>query len=136
MGLHTAMDFIQNAKNSAEEGISLKEVYSVCLILGEYLRFPIILIFCVLALYLYFYSPILHYKKTYDMFSLRRQEISDWPQITPIAKLDLAKEDVNKGPWAMSLQPLEFAKKFNILVCKKNVRRRWTSKQIDTNCNH
>lgn len=49
------------------------------------------------------------------MKSLRAQEQFNWPAIMPIVKEDLVSQDVNKGPWAMALTPMEFARKYNLL---------------------
>lgn len=88
---------------------------------GEYLRYPVILILVVLALYIYFAHVNLQFKKVYDMKSLVESERVNWPQITPVLKLDLVKEDIDKGPWAMALTPMQFAKKYGLLQKEKKV---------------
>ena len=49
--------------------------------------------------------------------SLVDQEYIHWPQISPVKKLDLVKMSIKEGPWAMALQPLEFAKKYQLFNC-------------------
>jgi intracellular multiplication protein IcmP len=49
------------------------------------------------------------------MKTLSHQEQYNWPAIMPIVKLDLVAQDVNQGPWAMALTPMEFAQKHNLL---------------------
>jgi len=49
------------------------------------------------------------------MASLRKCEQSNWPQITPISKLNLIEQDLDEGPWAMAQMPMVFAKKNGIL---------------------
>ncbi len=88
---------------------------------GEYLRYPVILILVALALYIYFAHVNLQFKKVYDMKSLVESERINWPQITPVLKLDLVKEDIDKGPWAMALTPMQFAKKYGLLQKEKKV---------------
>lgn len=83
--------------------------------IGDYMRYPIALILLVLATLLYRSNLILKYKKAHNMNTLRAQEQFNWPAIMPIVKEDLVEQDVNEGPWAMALTPLEFAKKNKLL---------------------
>ncbi|HRD69093.1 MAG TPA: type IVB secretion system coupling complex protein DotM/IcmP [Legionella sp.] len=82
---------------------------------GDFMRYPVVLVLIVLAIVLYNSNITLKYRKTHDMKSLRAQEQFNWPAIMPIIKEDLVSQDVNKGPWAMALTPMEFARKFNLL---------------------
>jgi intracellular multiplication protein IcmP len=82
---------------------------------GETFRYPVAVILGLLALKLIFGSPTLKYKRTLSMQTLTEQEASDWPQITPVVKLDLVKEHAEKGAWAMGLTPMQFAKKYHLL---------------------
>ena len=83
--------------------------------IGDYMRYPIVLILLTLAAVLYRSNIILRYKKAHSMTSLRMQEQFNWPAIMPVIKEDLVSQDVNKGPWAMALTPMEFARKYNLL---------------------
>lgn len=82
---------------------------------GDFMRYPVVLSLVVLAIVLYNSNITLKYRKTHDMKSLRAQEQFNWPAIMPIVKEDLVNQDVNVGPWAMALTPLEFAKKYQLL---------------------
>lgn len=82
---------------------------------GYYLRYPIIVILLVLAIIIYFSHVNLQFKKLYSMATLAEAERKNWPQISPVIKLDLIKEDIDKGPWAMALSPMQFAKKHQLL---------------------
>ena len=83
--------------------------------IGNYMRYPIALILIVLAAFLYNSNVILKYKKSHSMNTLRAQEQFNWPAIMPVVKEDLVSQDVNEGPWAMALTPMEFAKKHKLL---------------------
>ena len=85
---------------------------------GEYIRYPVLIILVILAIILYRSDVTLRYRRAHNMKTLRMQEQVNWPAIMPIVKYDLANVDINKGPWAMALTPMEFAKKHNLL--KKN----------------
>ena len=82
---------------------------------GDYIRYPIVLILLVFAIVLYQSNVVLKYKRVHSMKSLREQEQFNWPAIMPIVKEDLVSQDVNTGPWAMALTPMEFARKYNLL---------------------
>lgn len=85
---------------------------------GDYTRYPVLVILSALAYFLYQSNITLKFRKTYDMNKLRVQEQYNWPAIMPVVKEDLISADINQGPWAMALTPMEFAHKYNLL--KKN----------------
>ena len=82
---------------------------------GAYTRYPFCLTIVILAIVLYRSDVTASYCHAHDMKSLRAQEQANWPCIMPVVKQDLAKADINKGPWAMALSPLEFSRKFHLL---------------------
>jgi intracellular multiplication protein IcmP len=82
---------------------------------GDFMRYPVVLVLVILAIVLYQSNITLKFRKTYSMKTLRAQEQYNWPAIMPIIKEDLVSQDVNKGPWAMALTPFEFAKKHQLL---------------------
>lgn len=82
---------------------------------GDYIRYPIILVLIVLAVFLYQSNITLKFRRTHNMKTLRAQEQFNWPAIMPVVKQDIVAEDVNIGPWAMALTPMEFAQKYNLL---------------------
>lgn len=85
---------------------------------GEYIRYPVLLILVGLAAILYKSDITLKYHRAHNMKTLRAQEQQNWPAITPVVKQDLVAIDINIGPWAMALTPMEFARKHKLL--KKN----------------
>lgn len=95
--------------------VSFQQLLDISHELGTYLRYPIMLILAVLALVIYFGHINLQFKKFYTMRTLAEAERKNWPQISPVIKLDLVKEDIDKGPWAMALSPMQFAKKHQLL---------------------
>jgi len=82
---------------------------------GDFMRYPVILVLIVLAVVLYKSNITLKFRRAHDMKTLRAQEQFNWPAIMPVVKEDLVSQDVNKGPWAMALTPMEFARKYNLL---------------------
>lgn len=82
---------------------------------GNYIRYPVIVILVLLALFLYRSNITLKFRKTHNMKTLRAQEQLNWPAIMPVVKEDLVSQDVSKGAWAMALTPIEFARKYDLL---------------------
>jgi len=82
---------------------------------GKYVSYPLAVLFIGLAAYLFFGNFSNRFTKVFNMDRLYDAEKKDWPQITPISKVDLIKEPINTGPWAMALSPMEFAKQHNLL---------------------
>ncbi|USQ14133.1 type IVB secretion system coupling complex protein DotM/IcmP [Legionella lytica] len=82
---------------------------------GDFMRYPVVLGLGVMAIVLYQSNLKLKYRKAHDMKSLRAQEQFNWPAIMPVVKEDLVSQDVNVGPWAMALTPMEFARKYHLL---------------------
>ncbi len=101
--------------------VEFSQLLDVSRLVGEYLRYPIIVILILLAFVIYFSHINLQFKKTYNMKSLTEAERKNWPQISPVIKLDLVKEDIDKGPWAMALTPMQFAKKYHLLQEEKTI---------------
>ena len=82
---------------------------------GKYLLYPCVAIIALLAVAIYLTNTVRKYKRTYDMKSLLQFEQVNWPQVSPVSKLDLVKTDIDKGPWAMALTPMQFCKRNQLL---------------------
>lgn len=106
-------------KTTPPEAVTFNQLADVSTQIGNYLRYPILIILFLLAVAVYFSHNNLRYKKSYSMQTLVDEEKISWPQITPVAKLDLVKADIDKGPWAMALPPMQFAKKNQLLQIER-----------------
>jgi intracellular multiplication protein IcmP len=82
---------------------------------GDYLRIPCIIIIVALAVIVYLSNSVRTFKRTYEMKDLLEAEQVNWPQIAPVAKLNLVKADIDKGPWAMAMTPMQFCKRHQLL---------------------
>lgn len=79
-----------------------------------------------LAALTYFKFGNRKFTRTYSMESLRDIEQDNWPEIKPVLSLDLVKEDIEKGPWAMAQTPLDFCKEHHIAsLTRVNERNVW-----------
>ena len=82
---------------------------------GDYIRYPVVALLVILAVFLYHSDITLKYRKAHSMKTLRAQEQHNWMAIMPVVKEDLVSADVNKGPWAMAMTPMDFARKYHLL---------------------
>jgi len=107
-----AIDIIQNTPPA---NVSFEQLINLSDFVGRFFALPFAIVLFVLGIFLYFSDPTLRYKRVHSMNTLRDQEKLNWPQILPVSKLDLINTDVDKGPWAMSQTPMDFAKKHKLL---------------------
>ena len=104
---------------------------------GSYLRYPFVVVIFILAFLIFFSSSTRIFKRVYSMRDLAQLEKKNWPQITPVAQLDLVKTDIDIGPWAMALTPMQFCKRYHLLEEFKRApqedmtRKEWN--KIDVN---
>lgn len=119
--LQNAQAFIASVKAGNTAHVSMNDLGTLSTQIGYYFRIPVALILSAMALFAYFKNPTSRFKKTYSMKTLLADEKTNWPPVVPINKLDLVNEDLDKGPWAMSLPPMQFAKKYNLLIADKPV---------------
>ncbi len=82
---------------------------------GNYIRYPVIVALVILAVWLFSTNIKLKFRRTHNMFTLRAQEQRNWNAIMPVIKENLVDDDISKGPWAMALSPLEFARRHQLL---------------------
>lgn len=105
--------FILQTVNPAQ--VEWDDLVSTTEFVGRYTRYPVMALLLVFAAFLYWRDIPLKFRKTYSMKSLSTQEQVNWSSIMPVIKEDLVKTDIDTGPWAMALLPMEFAKKYNLL---------------------
>jgi intracellular multiplication protein IcmP len=110
------LDDVKTVISTADpKSFAFDEVVKVGEIVGEYLRIPLTIIIFILAFIVFFGNSARVFKRSYSMRDLMEAEKDNWPQITPISGLDLIKTDIDKGPWAMAMTPMQFCKKYKLL---------------------
>jgi len=97
------------------QNVTIEQLIQVSSKVGSYLSYPIAAILTGLALWLYMGNKTLRFRKTYSMTDLVNAESVNWPVVYPVLGVDLVKTDLREGPWAMAMNPLEFAKKYQLL---------------------
>lgn len=113
-GLIEALGIIQQG---ASASMPFSPVSRVSSLVGWYLAFPIALILAVLALFVIRTGIASRFRRVFSqrMKVLLNSEKVLWKMIAPVSKLNLVDEDIDKGPWAMSIPPMTFAKKHKLL---------------------
>lgn len=90
---------------------------------GDLLRIPLVILLFILAIVVYVSNTARVYRHTYSMNDLAKLEKVNWPQITPVVSLDLLKTDLDTGPWAMAMTPMQFCKRYRLLEEVRPQRR-------------
>lgn len=117
--LHNALEI---ARANAGK-ISFQDLNSIGAAVGVWLRIPYVVLLMVLAVVVYVSNTTRIFRRTYNMREFAKLESKNWPQITPIVNLDLIKTDIDTGPWAMALTPMQFCKKYKLLEEVRPVRQ-------------
>ncbi len=101
----------------ASPGMDFSPIAQVSSLVGSYLALPFAIVLCLLAFITIRTGIASKFKRVFNqrMTVLRDSEKRLWKMIAPISKLNLAKEDIDKGPWAMSTPPMKFAKQYHLL---------------------
>ena len=105
--------------NTPAETVTMDQAESIAATIGHYLKIPVSLMLMLMAMLLYFKSALGKYKNIYTMKTLAEHELPVWPYLTPVINLSLIDKDLDDGPWAMAMQPMYFAKRYQLLQLEK-----------------
>tara|TARA_Y100001001_G_scaffold157638_1_gene176082 strand:- start:189 stop:1319 length:1131 start_codon:yes stop_codon:yes gene_type:complete len=105
----------QLIETSVPANVGFEEVANISNAIGRKLIIPIVILFGGLSYLLYRNNAGNRYRKAHSMKSLVEQEKSNWPYVVPVLGLDLVNTSIDEGPWAMTLPPMRFAKKYKLL---------------------
>ncbi len=128
--------YIQNILSPTAETISFQDMSDIGTAVGSYMRYPLIALTLIMAAIVFFSSSTRSFKRTYSMKTLAELEKTNWPQITPVIGLNLLKQDINKGPWAMAMTPMQFCKRNHLLEeykpapTENTLRRDWNRIEV------
>ena len=106
------IEYIRRGFGSA---LNFSDLVDLSTFVGNYMRFPLSLLMLGGAVLLYFGGSSYRFRHIYDTKLLKTVEQENWPQITPVVNLDLVNTKLDEGPWAMSLSPMRFCKKLDLL---------------------
>lgn len=114
---------IQTAIAAGYSQITFVQLTEIGSIVGNTMRYPFVVSLVLLGLLLYFGNTTRVFKRTYNMKDLAKLEKNNWPQISPVIGLDLLKENIDVGPWAMAMTPMQFSKRYRLLEEVRPERR-------------
>ena len=106
---------VEGLSMATPDNIDLYYIDKISTFIGSYMMYPICFVLVVMAIIMFKGHATLRFTKAYSMETLAQQERKNWPQISPVVDIDLIEEDVDKGPWAMSMNPMEFARNNKLL---------------------
>jgi intracellular multiplication protein IcmP len=127
--LGTIKGMINNIPPSA---ITFSELSYICDAVGAYIRIPCAVILLLFAVFIYRAGSAASLTQTYSMKSLLDLEQKNWAQVHPVCGQDLIDTHVNKGAWAMSLTPMDFAKKYKLIIEETAPRKEGNLKREKT----
>lgn len=96
-------------------GLTLETAGVLSDVVGRYWRFPFTICLAVFCYLMYGRNVKMRYRKVYNMNSLAEQESKVWPQINPVLNANIESKDLDEGPWAMAMTPLNFCKKYKLI---------------------
>ncbi len=109
----------QQIANTPAQTATIGQVMYVADTVGRYMSIPVAILLASFAFLVYKNNIGSRFRQTFNMKRLLAQEKDNWPQITPVSKLDLLNEELEKGPWAMAMTPMYFAKRYKLLEFEK-----------------
>lgn len=104
------------ASTVSPESVTFVQAQYVATSVGDYIRIPCAIVMVLLAFVIYKSASATAYRRSYNMKELAKAQEEIWPQIKPVAPLNLIKTDIRKGPWAMSLTPMDFCKQKQLII--------------------
>lgn len=110
----------QQFAHTNKEAVDFDVLLTFSSYVGKYLRYLTAFVLAPLAIYIYLKNPLQRFKNIFTMKTLKTTEQKEWPQILPIAGLDLANTSLDEKPWAMALNPLRFCEKYGLMKKEKN----------------
>ncbi len=114
-----------------KEKVTFPQVGSLSHAVGLWMRYPVMVILLGLAAWMLYRNKNSRFHHTYTMDSLKKYEVENWPQITPVLSLNLLQEDLDKGRWAMAKLPMDFCKENDLLELGESPdkKKTWSIKE-------
>lgn len=100
--------------------LGLEEAQTYAELTGIYLRFPLAVMAFFWGIRIFRQHVQVKFTRKLDMKKLAHKEQALWPQISPVLNVDLVNADVDEGPWAMALTPLQLCERHGLSHIKLN----------------
>lgn len=111
------------------DAITFNQFILISTTVGNWFRVPFAIGLFALGILIYFANSTRVFRNKYDMRRFAKLERKNWPQITPVIHLDLIKTDIDSGPWAMAMNPMQFCKRHKLLDEMKAERKENTTRK-------
>ena len=95
--------------------VSFTQLVTILSQVGIYFAVFTTPIWIAIATYIQTTGVISAFDEKYSMESFRRKEVVNWPAVSTVIGTKLLKNSINDGDFAMSPQPMEYAKKNDLL---------------------
>ncbi len=105
---HDIADTMRWMDDVPYDQVDWEDFVNVSLQFGRWTRFPVFVVCCGLAYYIYAFHPLGRFRRKWDMFTLPKQEVALWPCITPVLDANLLKQPQDKGRWAWGATPKDW----------------------------
>ena len=115
INLTPLQDTVNYMSSATWANVSFENLSDASTEVGNWLKYPLAVCSCALAFFIYFRHSGKNFRKTYNMETLKLAEDKNWPQITPVIKIDLVKQPLDKGAWAIGKLPLDYCKEHNLI---------------------
>jgi intracellular multiplication protein IcmP len=113
--------YIQRIQEKSITTWKLKDV----LFIGKHVGFVVNIflgsIIAILSYNMWKKNPAQKFKRELNIKTLKESEQVLWPYIAPVVNIDLIKESLETGPYAMAMTPYAFAVKYKLLADEKNI---------------
>lgn len=110
--VHETTEWVRTATRN---DLNLNNAKALSELTGKYYRYLYAVFFFWFSWRIFLKNPLARYKKKYTLKSLAQQEQKNWPQIQSVIRFDLVNQDLDVGPWAMAMTPMQFAKKHQLI---------------------
>lgn len=105
----------QTIKSLLATNADLEVLRDTTILVNMNFTYPYAVLACIYILFLLCISKSNSFKKKFNMKSLRKQEIQNWPYASCVP-INLVHKDINKGPWAMSKQIIPMLIEKNLVI--------------------
>lgn len=109
----------QFAENLNPKTLTLNQARYISERAGQYMLYPLSIVMAGVGLFYYFSNIHMRFKHKFNMRSLLAKEKELWPQVKIAYTLDILKEDLESGPWAMSQTPMQYAKQHGLTIVEE-----------------
>lgn len=101
---------IQYMESADPAAVGFNDLMMVSAYYGSFFKYLSAVLGVLTAVYLLMFHALSRYRTTYTMSIFCHEESKNWAAICPVLDKNLVRSSLVDGPWAMALQPLEFAR--------------------------